>query len=312
MVVQHLSELAKHGPVSRDRYESSATASHSATDQVIAHFLTRSIQELSRHGFAEEDGRSVLVALCIAAGRREWRMTRGSPQRRMFQRIPFQGFSDRWRGCVVRRLDSGAWEIVHDLVARNAIEGLTGEEDRRFKQAREILDAKALGFDQYHGVLTPLEIKDLWTRREQLPPKHLGHKERAVILLTMATLERMDVNAAYSFGKDDEDAPIGFTYPSPVVGARLALAFGIEAGGTSPSGSNCWGNCGDWRSGGLCAACLSLGSSGDVGELVCVLKGSLLVDARLAEETIACIASLSTEANLPFCGACTRRTSPPP
>ena len=302
MVVQRLAELAEQGHVCKAKYEELASAGRSATDQVIAQFLTQSIKDLPKYGFAEEDGRRVLVALAHSSGKKgsadEARIaaeTHVSPEK-------LSGLlAHMAKMRLARRMESGHWEIMHDLMAKSAIEGLVSEEDRRFKQVREILDAKAHTFDQYHDALAQYEINDLWTKREQLPPEHLRRQEPAVILLSMATMEPADMaNAGNGYGHDIEDVRGELTDPArwsaPGWYWLSALKREDLLGLAQAAGKI--GQIGGAVAYVRIASLIAL--SADVEGLANLLLGPFLGFPRLAEDTIVCMASLATETNLPL------------
>ncbi len=312
MVVQRLAELAEQGSVRRTKYESLAAAGYSPTDQVIMQFLSHSIKDLPKHGFAEEDGRRVLVTLAQSSGKKgvadEARIVAETE-------VP----ADRLPGLLaqmanmrlVRRLESGSWEIAHDLVAKNAISELISEEERHFKQARELLAARSRAVNLYQSSLSSQDIKDLWVKRELLVPAHLTPPDRSVILMSMATLEADAVaDAAYNYGHDIEDvrgentdparwsAP-GWYWLSQLNRADL-LALARSAGRTSQMA----GAVGYVRIASL------VGSNEDIALLAALLKGPFSRFPKLAEDSTVTIALLAADANLPLLRSLAKDTHP--
>ena len=302
MVVLRLAELAEQGRVRMEEYGALAAGGHSATDQVITEFLTQSIKDLPKHGFAEEDGRRVLVTLAHSSGKKgsadESRVaaeTHISPEKLTAL------LAHMVKMRLVRRLASGQWEIIHDLLAKSAVAELISEEERCFKEARELLDARARTFDRYHGVLAAHEIADLWTQREHLPSEHLDPLERAVLLLSMATMEAADVrNASYGYGHDIKDVRGELTDPATwsapgwywlsTLSREDLLGLARAAGMTRQmAGAMAY----------LKIASL-IGSSADVAPLCDLFRGPFSELRKLAEDAIACVAGLATKENLPL------------
>ncbi len=200
---------------------------------------------------------------------------------------------------LVRRLAVGHWEIIHDLLAKNVITELISEEERRFKQAREFLDARARTFEEYRDSLKVYEMKDLWAKREQLSPAGLSAQERAVLLLSMATVDANDIrDAAHIYGDDIEDVRGELTDPArwsapgwcwlAAMGRDELLSLAQAAGRTGQTE----GAVAYLRIGFL------IGSGADIPSLANLIRGAFSGLRKFAEDTIECIALLATNANL--------------
>ena len=137
--------------------------------------------------------------------------------------------------------------------------------------------------------------------RERLPPFDLLSQERAVILLSMAMMDDVDMrNASHEYGQDIEDvrgeladparwsAPgwywLSALKPGDLLGLAQAAGRIGQIGGAVAY---------------LRVASL-IGSSEDVAELANLLVGPFSNFPKLAEDTISCITSLATEQNLPL------------
>ena len=302
MVVQRLVDLAENGLIRKGVYEALAAGGQSATAQVITRFLTQSITHLPKFGFSAEDGRKVLVALAHSSGKKgSANESRIAAEARVSPETLAGLLARMAQMRLVRRMESGNWEIMHDLMAKSAIEGLISEEERYFKQVREILDARARTFDQYHGTLALHEVKDLWAKREQLPSEHLSRQERTVMLLTMGTMEPADIaNAGYDYGQDIEDVRGELTDPArwSAPGWYWLSALSLE---DLLGMAQALGKVGKVEGAvGYLRIAQLVGSSADVPGLANLLLGPFSGLPKFAEDGIACIASLATEANLPL------------
>jgi HEAT repeat protein len=302
MVVQRLGDLADRGRVGIGKFNSLAAAGFSATDQVIMQFLRRSIADLPKHGFSDEDGRRVLVALAHSNGKKgvanesrlttELQLPAGTLSGLLSQMAKMR---------LVRRLESGSWEIVHDLMAKSAMVELISEEERRFKQARELLEAKARRFDQSHGALSLDEMKDLWVKREQVAPGQLSAQDRSVLLQSMGTPDATEVaNLGYDYGHDIEDKRGEITDPSrwsapgwywlSALTPENLLSLAQAVGKTRQLA----GAVGYLRIASL------VGSHEDVELLANLMSSTFGSFPKLVEDTIETMAVLATPLNLPL------------
>jgi HEAT repeat protein len=142
-------------------------------------------------------------------------------------------------------------------------------------------------------------MKDLWAKREWLSPCHLGLIVRKVILLSMAHMDDDDVaNAAYGYGDDIEDVRGELTDP-----ARWSAPGWYWLSALSREDllglSRAIGRTGQKEGAVAYVRIASLiGSHEDVASLAELLSGPFSGLRKLAEDTVACIASLATSANL--------------
>jgi HEAT repeat protein len=255
MVVDQLCVLAQAGIVNKDALGSTGTE---RVERMIADYLERSVGRVEEKGHAKEHARRVLVAVVRTAGKRAVASTERIEAE---SQVPPDKVRSLLRDMAVLRLvrprPDDRWEIAHDLLAQRVVDRFTRKGDRRFKQAREALQTKALSYSQHHGVPTADELRDLWLNRQKVPPHSLSDHERVSILAGMwaastrrhlASLPDMEDTFELPFEPDAGEAPGWYwlcdravdrmialcratlSDPDPVVAASAATCIGLIGG----------------------------------------------------------------------------------
>ena len=208
MAVERLSDLAENGLVRVEQYLALAPGEESPLEQIILDYLQRNVEKLADKGYQIEEAQRVLIAMAHTSGRKaRTDKLRIAAESEISEETLSRLLLDMASLRLVRRLASDEWEIVHDLLAKNITAELLNEEERRFKEAREFLDARARGFERYHDSLQAYEMKDLWLSRQRLPTARIGSQERLVLLQSMAALDACEISdAGHMYGDHIEDA----------------------------------------------------------------------------------------------------------
>jgi HEAT repeat protein len=155
----------------REENESNLTTALYCTkggcEEIIGHYL---LQRLSEFGEREEAARRVLAALVRSAGvKGQWSLEELRSETKLRTEPLTQLLAGLVEKRMVRRLDSGQHEIVHDHLALLVRETIDVEE-RQLKRLRESLDLKAKTYVRHHVPLQLVEMAELYGARERISP----------------------------------------------------------------------------------------------------------------------------------------------
>ncbi|HUW85106.1 MAG TPA: HEAT repeat domain-containing protein [Phycisphaerae bacterium] len=247
MVVEGLASLAEGGVARLNAYNALGAGRTAPIDTMIGDYLTRNVEKLKEAGYDEAAAKRVLVCLSHSSG------TKGradEPRIAAEAGVPADALlrllAEMANLRLVRRLGSGEWEVAHDLLARWVDEDLVGKAERRFKQAREALEWKARAYATAHGHLTREELRELWCRRQAIPPDSLSEEETLLILVSMFApraeelfADRAKPRFDLHFRLDRWDSPGWFWLRGSSCDELLALAR-RAAGASDPVARRCY------------------------------------------------------------------------